>query len=86
MFKDIYKLAMGILLIVTGVMVIVASVQLLNIGLDQILGVENCIYERVGKLCKPDINGIKKDIAQALALLIIASPTAWFAHKVVRSA
>lgn len=79
MFKDIYKLAMGILLVVAGIMTIVGAVQLLNIGLDQLLGVQNCVG-RIAEGCVKDTNGVKRDLAQALATVLIAKPVAVLAY------
>ncbi len=80
---SVFTLAMGILLVIVVIMTMIAGGQLLNLGLDWVLGVENCYYAReaIAQECSKDINGIKRDIANSVSMLVIAAPMAWFTFK-----
>jgi len=89
MFKSPFTIAVALIFVVTGIMAVVGAGTLANIGLETLLGVENCIYE--GRpvvdefVCKSDSNGTKRDIARGLSMFLTSLPVSVFSYFKIKT-
>lgn len=92
MFKNIFTIAIALVFLVTGIMSVVGAGKLANIGLEKVLGVENCDYRyntpkpnitgtTPEYVCKPDTNRTKKDMADSLAMILISLPVSIWSYR-----
>ena len=99
MFGNVFKIAVGLILVVSVVTSMFALGQVSRVVFERALGVDNCYYvttpvqadgisgikENYAENCKKDTtNNDKRNVADALAMLIVSVPLGVFTYRKVR--
>lgn len=99
MFQNVFKIALGLIFVVAVVTSMFALGSVGRIAFERLMGVDNCYYAtkpvavdgtpqpdiNYAEQCKKDTaNNDKRNAADALAMLLVALPTALFSYKKVR--
>lgn len=83
---NIKTISFAIIFIVASIMSIMSVWQLGSAGLKYVLGVQDYCqyYPDKAQECQVDYNALKRDLAQNIALVIVALPVSVFFYRKIR--
>lgn len=90
--ETIITVAFALFFVITGLFAIFSAGTILNIGLERVIGVEDCrvdyprdVSDIPGIIpeerCEFDTNRAKKDAARAVTTLLVTVPAAWYSYR-----
>ena len=95
MFKNLLTTAIALIFLVTGITSVVGAGKLANVGLETVLGVEDCKFgsrpiptkedEVIEPVCEQDTNQTKRDIASGLSMLLISLPVSLMSYRKINA-
>lgn len=87
---SIITMALAIVFVVTGLFAVFNTGILVKLGLDRLIGVEDCRYgvpiDREATTtsdveCAYNVNNAKRDAAQAAAIILVTLPAAYLSYR-----
>lgn len=84
-----FNIALGISMVIGVIITVFGAVELYSLGLDWLLGVENCVFKPVREVtetveCVVDTNSTMRDLARSISLILVGIPLALFSYYKIK--